>query len=89
MPYRLRFESLDNPLEEKDFDSPAEAIDYARWWFLDGYANNTIDDAGRQRAQEYVERLLADLRAGREFHCGMFHERISFVPHPSTAGKNI
>ena len=87
MPYRLRLESLDDEPAERDFESASEAIDYAQHWFLEGYANDTIDDAGRAAAQAYVPTLRAALQAGHEFACGMFHERISFVPQSDTAGQ--
>jgi hypothetical protein len=80
MKFRLRLESLDNDPEERDFESAIDAIDYAQHWFLEGYANDTIDDSGRSAARAHVPKLRAALHAGHEFACSMFYERISFVP---------
>lgn len=76
MKFRLRLSGLDEDDEERLFESEAEAIEYARKWFLDGYDNDTINDDGRESAKKYAAQIEPDLRSGREFYCPMFYEKI-------------
>lgn len=82
--FRLRTESYDDEPHERDFETAPEAIDYAVRWFLEGYANDSIDNDGRARARADVPRLRATLEAGQEFTCDKFNERISVIPSPES-----
>lgn len=76
---KLRFSGIDKETEEKEFNTLEEAIDFSKSWFIEGYNNDTISNEDRKRANEYLAVLVDDLREGKTFHCGMFHERIEFI----------
>jgi hypothetical protein len=77
----LRIESLDDPPEERRFDSVSDAIEFASAWFTSGY-NELIK--GDPTLAADVQRDAAELRRtltiGQEFYCGRFYEKAAIVP---------
>lgn len=81
---KLRVESLDDEPEEREFASAGEAIEWAATWFSEGYIDLYDSDPGlRKQVAADVVQLREDLAAGREFTCGKFHEKVSFVTQQS------
>lgn len=77
MPYILTMNSLDDEEETISFDTLDAAVAHAVEWFVDGYNNDTIDRDTRIAVAVDAVELARDLREGREFHCGRFHETVS------------
>lgn len=84
MTWRLHTDGLDHEPAATDFASAPAAIAYAAWWFLDGYVDNdTMPGMPDETVLEDLDELLSDLRAGREFYCSRFYEKVRLEELPA------